>query len=230
MCTSVDIIDTNTVNKAITDAKKEIQVEINDLNDRINDMDTSVSESVISSLVDNQEKADILQNLEILEREKIDIDNRFNEWYNSEFLYGDAKINYKKVYDEYITKYNELKDFCETVANKTDFVSDEEKLIIDTLEGEILIVLDKFLKESETVINTITSNEVNSIKTNLSKEFTDINNVLNDLNNQLDESFNDNIITELETKTIEGILTQIEKEKMDIDKTYEEIYNNENLK
>ena len=34
---------------------------------------------------------------------------------------------------------------------------------------------------------------------------------------------------ELELKDIESILTQIDKEKMDIDKTYEEIYNNNNL-
>ena len=36
--------------------------------------------------------------LEVLKREKIDIDNRFNEWYNSSFLYGTLKENYKKTY------------------------------------------------------------------------------------------------------------------------------------
>lgn len=230
MCNATDIIDLNTTNKAIADAKADIQIEINDLNDKLQELDTNVTASVISSLIDNQEKADILQNLEILEREKLDIDNRFNEWYNSEFLYGEAKINYKKTYDEYINKYNELKEFCEMVANKTDFVSDEEKLIIDRLEGEILVVLNNFLRESETTISVITSNEVNSVKNNLSKEFTDINNVLNDLGNQLEISFDDGLISEIELRNIENILNQIEKEKLDIDKTYEEIYNNTNLK
>ena len=230
MCTATDIIDLNTTNKAIADAKAEIQIEIDDLNDKMKDFDSSVTESVISSLVDNQEKADILQNMEILEREKIEIDSKFNEWYNSEFLFGEVKINYKKVYDEYASKYNELKTFCETIANKTDFVSDEEKLIMDTLEGELLVALRNFSKESEVIINVITSNEVNSMKKNLSKEFEDINNVLNNLNNQLDVTFSDGIITEIELRNIESILSQIEKEKMDIDKTYEEIYNNNNLK
>lgn len=230
MCTSADIIDLNTTNKAIADAKAEIQIEIDDLNNKIKDFDSSVTESVISSLVDNQEKADILQNMEILEREKIEIDSKFNEWYNSEFLFGEVKINYKRVYDEYANKYNELKTFCETIANKTDFVSDEEKLTMDTLEGELLIALRNFSKESEIIINVITSNEVNSMKKNLSKEFEDVNNVLNNLNNQLDVTFSDGIITEIELRNIESILTQIEKEKMDIDKTYEEIYNNNNLK
>ena len=45
----------------------------------------------------------------------------------------------------------------------------------------------------------------------------------------MNENFKDGIISELELKDIENILTQIDKEKMDIDKTYEEIYNNNNL-
>ena len=230
MCTSVDIIDLNTTRKEIADAKAEVQKEIDDINERMNDFDIDISESIISSLVDNQEKADILQNIEILEREKIEIDNKFNEWYGSNFLYGEIKNNYKKVHDEYLNKYNELKTFCNTIVNKTDFVSDEERVTMDRLEGELLIALRNFTKESEVIINVITSNEINSVKNNISKEFADINNFLNNLNNQLDVTLSDGIITEIELKNIKSILTQIEKEKMDIDKTYEEIYNNSNLR
>ena len=46
----------------------------------------------------------------------------------------------------------------------------------------------------------------------------------------MNESFKDGIITEIELKNIETILAQIDKEKLDIDKTYDEIYNNTNLK
>ena len=101
---------------------------------------------------------------------------------------------------------------------------------MDRLEGELLIALRNFTKESEVIINVITSNEINSVKNNISKEFADINNFLNNLNNQLDVTLSDGIITEIELKNIKSILTQIEKEKMDIDKTYEEIYNNSNLR
>lgn len=229
MCRAVDNIDTNTTNKAIADAKKEIQVEIDDLNDKMNNFDFDIDGSLLSGLIDKQEKDNILQNLEILEREKIDIDNRFNEWYNSEFLYGNLKLVYKQVYDTYIEKYNTLVTLSERVANKNDYVSDEEKLEIDLIEEEVLIALNNFLKESEVVVNTITANEINYTKNNLSKEFNDINSALNNLNNQMNESFKDSIITELELKDIENILTQIDKEKLDIDKTYDELYNNNNL-
>ena len=229
MCLAVDNVDINTTNKAIADAKAEIQIEIDDLNDKISNFELDADDAIISGLIDKQEKDNIIQNLEILEREKIDIDNRFNEWYNSEFLYGSLKSSYKQVYDTYIEKYNILVELSERVANKTDYVSDEERMEMDSAEDEVLIALNNFLKESEVVVSTITSNEINYTKNNLSKEFSDINNALNNLNNQMNENFKDGIISELELKDIENILTQIDKEKMDIDKTYEEIYNNNNL-
>ena len=229
MCDAVDNIDTNTTNKAIADAKADVQKEIDELSGVIDNVKVDVENSISGSLVDKQEKDNILQNLSILEREKIDVDNRFNEWYNSSFLYGSLKQTYKQVYDEYVSKYNTLYDLCNTIANKSDLVNDEERLSIDNATNELLIALNNFFKESETVIGIITSNEMNYIKNNLSKDFNDINNALNDLNTQMNETFKDGIITEMELKNINNMLIQLDKEKIDIDKTYDEIYNNGNL-
>ena len=229
MCDAVDNIDINTTNKAIADAKSDVQKEIDDLTSIVNNIQVDTEGAILGSLVDRQEKDNILQNLSILEMEKIDIDNRFKEWYNSSFLYGSLKQTYKQVYDEYVNKYNILCDLCNTIANKSDLVNDEERLAIDNATNELLTALNNFFKESETVIGIITSNEMNYIKNNLSKDFNDINNVLNDLNTQMNEAFKDGIITEMELKNINNMLIQLDKEKMDIDKTYDEIYNNRNL-
>ena len=229
MCDAVDNIDINTTNKAIADAKSDVQKEIDDLTSIVNNIQVDTEGAILGSLVDRQEKDNILQNLSILEMEKIDIDNRFKEWYNSSFLYGNLKQTYKQVYDEYINKYNILYNLCNTIANKSDLVSDEERLSIDNATNELLTALNNFFKESETVIGIITSNEMNYIKNNLSKDFNDINNALNDLNTQMNEAFKDGIITEMELKNINNMLIQLDKEKMDIDKTYDEIYNNGNL-
>ena len=229
MCDSVDNIDINTTNKAIADAKSDVQKEIDDLTSIVNNIQVDTEGAILGSLVDRQEKDNILQNLSILEMEKIDIDNRFKEWYNSSFLYGNLKQTYKQVYDEYINKYNILYNLCNTIANKSDLVNNEERLSIDNATNELLTALNNFFKESETVIGIITSNEMNYIKNNLSKDFNDINNALNDLNTQMNEAFKDGIITEMELKNINNMLIQLDKEKMDIDKTYDEIYNNGNL-
>ena len=229
MCDAIDNIDTNTTNKAIADAKSDVQKEVDELSERVDNLQFETGDAILGSYVDQQEKANILQNLSILEREKLDIDNRFNEWYNSSFLYGSLKQTYKQVYDEYVSKYNTLYDLCNTIANKSDLVNDEERLSIDNATNELLIALNNFFKESETVIGIITSNEMNYIKNNLSKDFNDINNVLNDLNTQMNETFKDGIITEMELKNINNMLIQLDKEKIDIDKTYDEIYNNGNL-
>ena len=229
MCDAVDNIDMNTTNKAIADAKADVQKEIDELSSVIDNIKIDVDGATLGSFVDKQEKDNILQNLSILEREKIDVDNRFNEWYNSSFLYGNLKQTYKQVYDEYVNKYNILCNLCNTIANKSDMVNDEERLSIDNATDELLIALNNFFRESETVIGIITSNEMNYIKNNLSKDFNDINNALNDLNTQMNEAFKDGRITEMDLKNINNMLIQVDKEKMDIDKTYDEIYNNGNL-
>ena len=229
MCDAIDNIDSNITNKAIADAKSDIQKEIDELSSIVNNIQVDAEGAILGSFIDRQEKDNILQNLNTLEREKIDVDNRFNEWYNSSFLYGSLKQTYKQVYDEYVNKYNTLRDLCNTIANKSDLVSDEERLSIENATDELLVALDNFFKESETVIGIITSNEMNYIKGNLSKDFNDINNALNGLNTQMNEAFKDGIITEMELKDINSMLVQLDKEKMDIDKAYGEIYNNENL-
>ena len=229
MCDAVDNIDINTTNKAIADAKSDVKKEVDELSERVNNLQFEAGDAILGSFIDKQEKDNILQNLSILEREKLDVDNRFNEWYNSSFLYGNLKQTYKQVYDEYVNKYNILRDLCNTIANKSDLVNDEERLSIDNATDELLTALNNFFKESETVIGIITSNEMNYIKNNLSKDFNDINNALNDLNTQMNEAFKDGIITEMELKNINNMLIQLDKEKMDIDKTYDEIYNNGNL-
>lgn len=229
LCQGLDDIESNTISKEISDAKTEIKKEINELDEKIDRLEIDAGGAILSGFIDEQEKANILQNLEILTREKIDIDNRFSEWYSSNFLYGDLKARYKQIYDVYIEKYNALSEISQNIANKIDLVTEEERQLIENATNELLIALDNFFKESETVINITTTNEMNYIKNSLSKDFTDINNVINDLNEQMNEIFADGIITEAELKKLESVLIQIDKEYLDISKTYDEIYNNSNL-
>lgn len=230
MCKAMDIIETNTISKEISDAKRELNTEINELDNRINNLILNIDGAVVSGLIDKQEKDNILQNLETLKREKLDIDNRFNEWYSSSFLYGNLKESYRITYNVYVDKYNTLYNLSETIANKEDMVTEEERLQIETATNALLSALDSFFRESEVVVSTITSNEINYIKSNLSKEFEDINSTLNILSSQLDSSFKDGIITEVELKNIEFTLNQIDKEYYDINKIFNELYNNSNLK
>ena len=229
MCKASDSIEANTISKEIEDAKDEVREEISGLDEKINDLIIDSNEAVLSGLIDKQEKENILQNLETLSREKLDIDNRFNEWYSSSYLYGALKQSYKQTYDNYVEKYNALDSLSRTIANKSNLVTDSERQQIEDATNNLKVALNNFFKESENVINAITSNEMNYIKSNLSKDFEDVNNALNNLNNQLNNTFKDGLITEMELKSIETILLQIDKEFYDIDKTYEELYNNANL-
>lgn len=229
LCQALDDIENKTTSQEIQNVKSEINIEINELNGKIDNLETNFDDTIMSGYIDAQEKENILQNLAILEREKIDVDNRFNQWYGSNFLYGDLKETYKQVYDDYVAKYEALVNLANTIANKTDLVSDAERLAIENAYNELLIALNIFFKQSEIVIDVATSNENIYIKDNLSKDFSDINNAINDLNIQMNEAFKDSIITEIELKNVETLLIQIDKERLDIEKTYNELYNNGNL-
>lgn len=229
MCKSLDGISANEITKAINDAKNELKEEMQQLEDRMDALDENFDEAILSSLVDESEKKDIEHSVEVLKREKADVDSRFNQWYYSEFLYGTLKELYKNTYDTFIEKYNTLVDLSTTIANKTNMVTDAERIALENANNEFLMALDSFLTQSEEVIDAIGTNETTYVKNNLLKDFNDVNSMINNLNDTMNNAFKDEIISEIELKSINDLLTQIDKEKMDIDKMYDEIYNNENL-
>lgn len=229
MCLAVDNIESNKTQAEINQVKKDLQKEIIDLDGKVDNMFEDVNEAISSGLIDKQEKANILQNVEVLKREKIDIDNRFNEWYGSIFLYGGIKSNYKNTYDNYISKYTTLVILSNQIANKTDLVTEGERLQLKNSTTDLLISLNLFYTESEKVINTIMRNEIEYTKNNLQKELNDVNSIINNLNTEMKNSFKDGIISELEITNINSLISNLDKEKQDIDKKYNDLYNNPNL-
>ena len=63
----------------------------------------------------------------------------------------------------------------------------------------------------------------------MNNEFGDVNNALGSLKEEMNTSFKDGVLDEVEIKSLNDRLLQIEKEKKEVDEVYNEIYNNPHL-
>ena len=82
---------------------------------------------------------------------------------------------------------------------------------------------------TSTQTNQAIQDEINQAKQELNTQIGDIDNELKDLNTTLNGVFKDGIICEAEASIIEEHLRQLDKEKLDIDAEYQELYANSNL-
>ena len=230
MSRCLDEIEKKEWEVSLQETKDAYNKEIEELNNRLNNAIFNVGDAINSGLVDSIEKESMLNDLSQLEIQKNIIDERFNKWYNDPFLLGDNKVNYKTEYDNLTKKYLILVDLINSIANSSTLVSETDKENVENSKREFSQALSNFYFTSDKVINIISVNESEYLNNNLRQELIDGNNAINSLEDTLNNSFKDGIINEIELSNINIILTQIEKEKEDIEKNFNEIYNNPNLK
>lgn len=230
LCYALDEIQTNDWNKQLTDAKNDFSKEVQDLKNEIDNISNDIDESIKSGLVDSIEKEKILGDVSQLQKEKSVIDTKFEKWYTDEFLLGEDKIKYKNSYDNFVKEYNDLINVINSIANSTTLVSEDDKDNVKKAKDSFNKAVADFYTASDEVINIIAKNEMDYLNNSLKKELNETNNAIGTLETVLSDAFKDSIGTETEMAQINSILVQIEKEKEDVDKRYEEIYNNENLK
>lgn len=230
LCYALDEIQTNDWNKQLTDAKNDFSKEVQDLKNEIDNISNDIDESIKSGLVDSIEKEKILGDVSQLQKEKSVIDTKFEKWYTDEFLLGEDRIKYKNSYDNFVKEYNDLINVINSIANSTTLVSEDDKDNVEKAKDSFNKAVADFYTASDEVINIIAKNEMDYLNNSLKKELNETNNAIGTLETSLNEAFKNSIITESEMAQINSILVQIEKEKEDVDKRYEEIYNNENLK
>ena len=90
---------------------------------------------------------------------------------------------------------------------------------------------DKLISQKITASDSrdIAKEETKKIQDNLDQESKELNDLINNTNEYMTGAFKDGVIDEAEKATLREHLKQIEKEKLDVDKQYDLIYNNSNL-
>ena len=105
MTKAVEDITFNTSKAELEQAKNDLKVEIDDVKDSIVEIGGIIDGTFENNILDEVERKDIKQSLDLLEKEKLDIDSQFNEFYNNPLLDGSLKGDFKNAYDYYILKY-----------------------------------------------------------------------------------------------------------------------------
>ena len=163
----------------------------------------------------------ITDGIDIVETDKFSIEI-FADIEDKKEILRQSKIKYDNA-------YLGLKEIITSVVADGVFNYDIEHMIIQKAKDNYNIEYSNFNKTIQQSIDIIGTNKVKVNKEELKKEIDDVDSALNTLENTMETTFRDGILDESERALLRDNLNIIAKEKADIDKDYETLYNNEDL-
>lgn len=223
---AIEDITFNTSKAELEKAKDELQSSINGVKDTIEGIDKVLDGTFENNILDEVERENIKQNLENLSREKLDIDKTYTELYENTYLTGQDKIDLKNHYDNYISKYNEVVNVSNSILEKEELIDNVDRANMNSAIAKHNEALSFFYTQANKSIDVIATNKVNSAKNELSNNIDKIRNDVSGLNDYIDGTFKNNVIDDAERKSISQNIETLNREKADIDNTYELLYSN----
>ena len=223
ICHALDDIEINRNNKAVEDAKKQLQQEINDVDSKVGDLDNTINTTFKDNIIDEAERNSIKQNLNILNSEKADVDKQYEQLYKNTHLSGQLKIDFKTAYDSFVSKYSSLVSIIEGILNKPTLIEDNDRRNMDNAYEQMNTALASFTTVASKVIENVAKKEAEFIKSQLDKDIEEVNNKIDGLDLSIDGTFVNNILDQAERKDIEDNLNILRREKVDVDNQYNQL-------
>ena len=211
------------------DYKKATDLEIADIKKRIDSMSTDFDQYLKDGIIDEVESNAIKRDLATLEKEKLEVDSRYSTVYNNVNLIDPEKSNLKTAYDDFILKYNSLVETINTIIEDNVATVEERTLFNTALKTyyNTIPMLSSAFDEALTRINeTVSKTQLNEYNEILQGNIDNVQSNVNILEKTMNESFRDGIIDEVEYIAIKEKINSLESEKVDVQKTYETLYNN----
>lgn len=223
ICHALDDIEINKNNKAVADAKKQLQQEIGEVNSKVGDLDNTINTTFKDNIIDEAERTSIKQNLNTLSSEKSDIDKQYEQLYKNIHLTGQLKVDFKTAYDSFVNKYNSLVSIIEGILNKPTLIEDNDRRNMDNAYEQMNTTLAGFTTVANKVIENVAKKEAETVKTQLDKDIEEVNNRIDGLDLSIDGTFVDNILDQAERKDIGDNLAILRREKIDVDNQYNQL-------
>lgn len=219
-------------NNNLAEYKTLVNKDINDINKKINDMTTDIGSVVVDGVIDEAEAMILANNIIELNKEKADIDARYNNVYNNPNLKGTVKSNLKTRYDNFCLSHNSL---IETINNviEDNVATESEKVDLQTALDDYSSNLSLLSVSFDEAFKSISEAIANSVSEELRKELqgniNDVAESVQNLNTYIDGAFKDSVLTDSEKESIRTYLKTLATEKADIDNQYNTLYNNSDL-
>lgn len=209
--------------------KIELESQIKDVSAALGTFEETVNTTFKDGIINEAEKQLLQEKIGLVDKEKIDIDLRYNSIAQDLNLSEEVRIELTAKYNEYCNKHNELKEKINHVISD-DMVNDAEKLEVNTLFKAYSNALAYFSALINKAIENITFNtskaELEQAKNELKSSIDGVKESIEGIDKVLDGTFENNILDEVERENIKQNLENLSREKLDIDKTYIELYGN----
>ena len=216
-------------NKITENAKGELSKEINKISQSVSDLSGLMNGAFYDGILSEAEKIALKSNLDLLKVEKVDVDNQYEQLYNNSNLSSINKLNSKTAYDNYITAYNALVKFIETLINGDENINDSHKTQLDTLLKAHNDKLALYVTQYNLAIENISKSYTDTAKNALQQQIEGVSNSVSDLENNMNGVFQDSVLTEAEKIAIKERLQSLQVEKINIDNQYNTLINNVDL-
>ena len=192
------------VSKVESDFKNDMSVQKIELESQIKDVSTAlgtfketVNTTFKDGIIDESEKQLLKEKIGLVDKEKVDIDLRYNSVVQDLNLSEEVKIELTAKYNEYCNKHNELKEKINHVISD-NMVNDAEKLEIDTLFKAYSNSLAHFSALMNKAIENITFNtskaELEQAKNELQGSIDGVKESIEGIDKVLDGTFENNIL------------------------------------
>ena len=129
----------------------------------------------------------------------------------------------------YDFSYQQLKRIIETTISDNIFNYETENEVIIKSQNYYKEMYSDFNRVSMTAIDIIGNKKITNAKADLNNEINDVYNAVDTLENTMETTFKDGILTDSEKDSLRNTLNLVAKEKVDIDKDYTNLYNNADL-
>ena len=218
--------------KEYENSKEVLESELEEVKDKMDNLDTILDDSFTDGIITEVERNRIEDSLRQLNREKQDIDQRYDAIYSDVNLIGAPKTNLERTYGDFNTKYNNLISVISGII-ADDKATDTEKSSYNTALDDYNATIPPLTTAFDNAIKTISSNDaktqIGDLEDVLNGDIKNVSDSLDSLEETMTTSFRDGIITEAEYNTIKENITRLDAEKNDITKNYEHLSTNPNL-
>lgn len=190
----------NELKQDYADYKTKVNKDIADVNSKVdtlmNDIDSAIADSVISA----SERELIKSHLVELQREKVDIDSRYNAVYNNTKLTGTPKSNLKTAKDNFNTSHTNLVTAINNII-ADDTVTEDERTAFNNALSDYNSKLSVLSTRFEEAIDAIGNAKIEELDKEYIEKFSSIQQTVDNITttvgknttsiSNVDKSFND---------------------------------------
>ena len=167
---SIDIIGTNKV----TVTKQDLELQINDVDTAITNLGNTMETTFKDGILTDTEKDILRNNLDLVAKEKSDIDKDYEALYSNEDLLDPTKTNLLTSYNSFVEAHNNLVLGVDDLINKIGIIDDNDKNNVSALFEAWRTALGNYRTRSLESIDAIAKKKADDSADSVDKKWAEI--------------------------------------------------------